>query len=245
MAARTRAQLCSLQYILSRLTIHDAVLHTTSGETQSLESFVRSFYPYPQDLGVMAIKYVLEDKDIRVRIEPIYTRAKMLHDQEEIFRTLRMQTILERQHAAVPDHTQPNTLGWRAWVWDEDRKLLRSLVQTEFYREGPELRVEHWDTQDVVRGASGIHACLVPRNWEIANPRHTDMPIGGFDQGRIVTGIVERFGQYVLGTTGWRAEWVIIRRLLAPTQELGFALEIAYPEVEVKYYNHERYGSYL
>lgn len=50
-----------------------------------------------------------------------------------------------------------------------------------------------------------------------------------------ISGIVERFGRYVLGTEGWRAEWVIIRKLLAPNTEIGLALERAYPDVEVIY----------
>jgi hypothetical protein len=50
-----------------------------------------------------------------------------------------------------------------------------------------------------------------------------------------VTGIVERFGKYVLGTEGWRAEWVMIRTLKAPSVEIGLALEQAYPDVEIYY----------
>ncbi len=50
-----------------------------------------------------------------------------------------------------------------------------------------------------------------------------------------VLGVVERFGKYVLGTEGWRAEWVIIRKLKAATTEIGLLLEQAYPDVEIYY----------
>jgi hypothetical protein len=50
-----------------------------------------------------------------------------------------------------------------------------------------------------------------------------------------VIGVVERFGKYVLGTEGWRAEIVVIRKLRAPSTEIGLKLEQAYPEVEVCY----------
>jgi hypothetical protein len=49
----------------------------------------------------------------------------------------------------------------------------------------------------------------------------------------VVTGIVERFGRYVLGTEGWRAEWVIVRKLCAPTPEIAEALGRVYPDVEI------------
>jgi hypothetical protein len=48
-----------------------------------------------------------------------------------------------------------------------------------------------------------------------------------------VHGIVERFGRYVLGIEGWRAEWVVIRELLAPDAHTALALIRSYPEVRV------------
>lgn len=54
-----------------------------------------------------------------------------------------------------------------------------------------------------------------------------------FSSPPIVTGVVERFGRYVLGTEGWRAEWVIVRKLRAPTPEIAEALGRVYPEVEI------------
>lgn len=60
-------------------------------------------------------------------------------------------------------------------------------------------------------------------------------PIQRSPQTNAIHGIVERFGKYVMGTDGWRAEWVIIRKLYAPDTETGLALEAAYPDVEVIY----------
>ena len=48
-----------------------------------------------------------------------------------------------------------------------------------------------------------------------------------------VHGIVERFGRYVLGTEGWRAEWVVIRKLMAPNTKTALALMRKYPDVVV------------
>ena len=44
---------------------------------------------------------------------------------------------------------------------------------------------------------------------------------------------IERFGRYVLGTEGWRAQWVVIRELMAPDSKTALALMGRYPEVKV------------
>lgn len=143
------------------------------------------------------------------------------------------------------DPEVPTTLGWRAWSWDIEAKRLYSPIQRTVW-DGPELRCEAWDEGDVVRGAAGIHALRVPRSWETlsgfagygGNPASLVLrPDGGLGAEVPVTGIVERFGKYVLGEDGWRAEWVIIRKLRAPTDEIGLALEEAFPDVEVIYGN--------
>jgi len=64
-------------------------------------------------------------------------------------------------------------------------------------------------------------------DWRRADPRLTE--IGHCD----VHGIVERFGHYVLGTEGWRAQWVVIRELMAPDSKTALALMGRYPEVKV------------
>ena len=75
----------------------------------------------------------------------------------------------------------------------------------------------------------------MPRDWLQALWGDHDGPVTL--RPHCLSGVVERFGRYVLGTTGWRAEWVVIRKLRAPTTEIGLALETAYPEVEILYEN--------
>lgn len=136
--------------------------------------------------------------------------------------------------AAMPDPNAPDTLGWRMWIWDAAVQRLRSPMRKSAIWHTPELRVDHWDTREVLRGVAGIHARRVPIDWRRAiwiEDRRTEPRW----QDNAVAGIVERYGRYVLGTRGWRAEWVVIRKLLAPNNEIGLALERAYPDVEVIY----------
>lgn len=130
------------------------------------------------------------------------------------------------------DPHQPDTLGWREWIWSPYDKMLKSPSQGALWPEA-ELAVPHWDEGDVVRGVSGIHAHLVPRHWKILATLHGEYV--STDNALRVHGIVERFGKYVLGTEGWRAEWVIIKELVAPSTEVGLEIEKAYPDVIVHY----------
>lgn len=143
-----------------------------------------------------------------------------------------------------PSDAFPNTLGWRTWVWDITTNELRSPVQGTAWN-GTELRCETWDESDVIRGAAGIHAHLVPDNWhKLVVPEapnqgraYAETRNGSFRACIAIQGVVERFGRFVLGTEGWRAEWVQIRRLAAPTEEIGLSLEAVFPEVEIVYGN--------
>lgn len=136
--------------------------------------------------------------------------------------------------SAQPSESQPSTLGWRTWVLDtESKTLLSPSILTKW--PDPELRCDDWDAGNALRGAKGIHACRMPRNW-----RHAGIPsetsIAASPQTRrtvLVTGVVERFGRYVLGKLGWRAEWVVIRELQAPTVESQLILERMFPDVPV------------
>ena len=110
----------------------------------------------------------------------------------------------------------------------------------------PELRCDDWDTSEAVRGATGIHAHLVPEHWEAAESEYVSWLTRPSRRSRdrrrsppIVTGIFERFGRYVLGAEGWRAEWVIVRKLRAPTPEIAEALALAYPDVEIIHGNRQ------
>jgi hypothetical protein len=135
-----------------------------------------------------------------------------------------------------PDPTQPDTLGWREWVWSPADKMLKSPSTGTLWPEA-ELVVPTWDDGEAVRGVSGIHAHLVPKHWKILGEQGGGYVAPG-DPNR-VHGIVERFGKYVLGTEGWRAEWVIIKELMAPSTAVGLEIEQAYPDVIVHYPDEE------
>lgn len=144
--------------------------------------------------------------------------------------------IEEKKKLALPDPKAPDTLGWRVWHWDQHLKKLKSPSQKTVW-ETPELRVEKWSTSDAVRGVAGIHAARMPYDWKNASLQGTELEFLAYGGNIAIRGVVERFGKYVLGTEGWRAEWVIIRKLKAPSTEIGLQLEQAYPEVEVSYEN--------
>lgn len=132
-----------------------------------------------------------------------------------------------------PDPKQPDTMGWRAWLWDGE--WLISPHQGTLWPT-MDLVAACWSEEDAVRGSAGIHARLVPRHWKIVG-WPDDASSGGLEELNmpLVTGIVERFGRYVLGTEGWRAEQAIIRELMAPSTEIGLKLEQKYPDVIVHY----------
>jgi hypothetical protein len=131
------------------------------------------------------------------------------------------QRIRERM---APDPDAPDTLGWRGWIWDGS-VLISPLQRTAWH--DITLQAGHWEESTVLRGTAGIHARRLPRDWRRADPAVTE--IGRCD----IHGIVERFGRYVLGTEGWRAEWVVIRELMAPDTETALALMRKYPDVRV------------
>lgn len=131
-----------------------------------------------------------------------------------------------RQRDSKPSYARPDTLGWRTWAWDATNRCLRS-PHTKTLWDSPEHRVPEWSTEEAVRGHAGVHACRLPRgDWRYSD-KPADMPAG------IIVGLVERFGKFVLGTEGWRAEWVIIRELMAPNEFFAEELRRAYPEVVV------------
>lgn len=133
----------------------------------------------------------------------------------------------ERRRDPKPSHARPDTLGWRGWVWDTRNSCLKSPSQGTLWDNGPELRVTDWNEGTGVRNHAGIHACRLPRgDWrQSATPRDFI--------GSDVVGLVERFGKFVLGTEGWRAEWVIIKELLVCDEVTAAHVRHAYPEVPV------------
>lgn len=131
-----------------------------------------------------------------------------------------------RAQDSRPSWKRPDTLGWRGWRWDTRRCVLVSPNQATPWPDR-ECRVENWSEASVVRGHAGIHACRLPRgDWRNAR-RPVDM------LGTDVIGLVERFGRYVLGEQGWRAEWVIIKELMAPDEATAKAIRDAYPDIPV------------
>lgn len=133
-----------------------------------------------------------------------------------------------------PDPRQPDTLGWRAWVWDPVDELLRSPHQGSLWLVS-QFCADTWSDEGAVRGTVGLHARLVPKHWKIIGWPDCDGSSGLDENPLLVTGIVERFGRYVLGTEGWRSEQVAIHELMAPSTEIGLKLEQKYPDVIVHY----------
>jgi hypothetical protein len=117
----------------------------------------------------------------------------------------------------------PNTMGWRYFGVDPDGCLVSPAHYARW--EDGELRAKEWNKDMVVRGAAGIHALLAPEMW-----RH--LHVDQFPEGA-VTALVERFGHYVLGEDGWRAEWVVIREITAPSKDLAAKIRKFYPDIPV------------
>jgi hypothetical protein len=129
-----------------------------------------------------------------------------------------------QQQAAAPSPDAPDSLGWRGWGLEGD--VLVSPFQKTPWHDAT-LRAEAWSDRAAVQGTAGIHARRVPVDWLRVDPLFG--PALACD----VHGIVERFGRYVLGTEGWRAEWVVIRELLVPNAETALKLMRRYPEVRI------------
>jgi hypothetical protein len=87
-----------------------------------------------------------------------FTRQRQVREQQEMLRqadVVRRQCEAAWEHAwrtwrihcdpavvaAQPDPDAPDTLGWRIWQWDPERRLLRSPRQGTFWHSA-ELRVE-------------------------------------------------------------------------------------------------------
>lgn len=144
---------------------------------------------------------------------------------------------IARQLSNLPDPAVPNTLGMRYWFWHPRHRRLRSPDRGTIWHEA-ELIAKNFDDIEDVRGCGGIHARLVPFDWldnrEVAELSQTkDWGWGMYDTDYpTIRGIVERFGKYVLGSMGWRAEWVIIRELQSPESIYDDVCR-AYPEVKV------------
>jgi hypothetical protein len=132
----------------------------------------------------------------------------------------------EAQNRAMEIDTHaPDILGWRGWNWQ--RGVLMSPLRRTPWHDAT-LKAEQWSDEQAVRGEAGIHARRMPKDWLRVDGRWFP-EIGRCD----VHGIVERFGRYVLGSEGWRSEWVVIRELMAPDTATALALMQRYLDVKV------------
>ena len=158
-----------------------------------------------------------------------------------------LRQIAENLHF-FPDPTVPNTLGWRSWFMDPLTGILRSPHMGTPWPDA-ECRCTDWPEgrDNVVRSHAGIHAYLVPHFWRDAPTDHFENCTVDNDWSSdideieipLIHGLIERYGKYVLGTDGWRAEWAVIRALHAPTAVVAMVLKHVYPDVEVTYTGQE------
>lgn len=162
-------------------------------------------------------------------------RPGAAYDEGSVYRWLSRPTRKEvadqirraRNWDSRPSHVKPDTLGWRTWVWNPRERCLMSPQQKVLWPGHDLVIKEPWNEADVVRGKSGIHACRLPKgDWKQALAPG-DMPKG------TILGLVERFGKFVLGAEGWRAEWVVIKELVAPDEAVARLLRATYPEVAI------------
>jgi hypothetical protein len=237
---RVKEQIRIMKNVIYRLKSYDVPKNI---EAKTIEEFIEFLYPIKgKCLEEETMDSLLADTDLVAYLNPIYINSqnryhkviaqnKILAEQRRIMEELKKKVYCERKAATKFDPDAPSTLGWRGWNFNTTTCLLESSSFHTTWHD-LELRINNWDESEVVHGTRGIHAHRVPINWKIALNQ-------GYGN---VTGIVERYGRYVLGEQGWRAEWVVIRKLLAPTQEIGFALEKAYPDAQVEYFDTERYG---
>lgn len=140
--------------------------------------------------------------------------------------------LAEILRAGEPDPDAPDTLGWRIWLWRRDKSgnhVLMSPVRRTPWP-GPELRAECWSLSAAVEGEAGVHALRMPRDWRRAVWQQSRYCEG---LGAVIIGVVERWGHAVVGSRGWRAEWVRILELQAPDAETALAIMQRYPEVRV------------
>ncbi|MCC6775660.1 MAG: hypothetical protein IT537_03330 [Hyphomicrobiales bacterium] len=159
--------------------------------------------------------------DRRGRTErPVMTRREAMREMRYVPAVALARTIMRARRDYGP---RAEYLGWRGWNVTEDGSLLSPFQKTKWH--SAECRVEQWDSSATMRGVAGIHALWVPPQWRAARAHH--------EMGGSVHGIVERFGRAVLGTEGWRAEWVVVREILAPDDAIAAAIRRQYPDVIV------------
>lgn len=145
------------------------------------------------------------------------------------------------------DESAPDTLGWRLWLWDPVQRALISPVQGTRWPEDGILTADNWGASSL----AGIYALRMPQCIDKALPhlQRAFLPIflAAFDYmgthnsecGRkhiaevVVWGVVERWGNAIIGENGWRAETVAIKYVFAEP-ETAAAIRKAYPSIDVR-----------
>ena len=143
-----------------------------------------------------------------------------------------MQNAINTSHKVDPK--APTELGFRHWKYADG--YLISPQYTRIWLT-PEMRGEVDFGNTNVEGNSGVHAERMPVDPDKFVQLSYNHPICmSYNNSEVIVwGVVERFGDYILGEKGWRAEWVMIRTLYAPNNKIGQELERTYPEVRVRY----------
>lgn len=139
-----------------------------------------------------------------------------------------------KRNASLPDPNANAALGWRCWTIDPLTGILHSPLRIAAWPDG-ELRCDDFpeSPHGQPESAAGIYALLMPRDWKRAGTESLPFDANQTAEDSLVTGVVERFGRYILGAKGWRAEWVVIRELQAQTVETKTLLERQYPNIPV------------
>lgn len=154
-----------------------------------------------------------------------------------------------------PVEYMPDDFGWRYWHWSPTRRTLCSPYYRTVWRES-EFWAKNWKDRPgsgEERNVAGIHAAKAPVDWwQRKNSELREVGTSGthssisanveigdclphLDDEVVIQGIVEKFGGFVRGTRGWRAEMVVIIEFLAPNTTIGLQLEQAFPDVPVRY----------
>lgn len=103
----------------------------------------------------------------------------------------------------IEDQNGSTVFGVRSWTVDSTGKLRSPMRGTVW--DSAFLEADNYDDTAAVEGNAGIHASRL----DVSCARSSPIDMSSI----VVYGLVERFGRYVLGDIGWRAERVIIREL--------------------------------
>lgn len=122
----------------------------------------------------------------------------------------------------MEQENEDEKFGWRLWTWWKAKKMLLSPYTFTEWTDSI-MMAENWsEWQDA--GIHAYHLWFYPKEKDISMVKNSGYIIG----------IVERIQGYgaVIGSLGWRAEAVAIRKLWVPKKIIDDIKE-TYPNVEV------------